>query len=88
MHRTRPGVRLCDVAVSLDITVLPGGVADKGVDIPGRRDTQRYDVIRQDALRRPQSLCAQPGFLAGWAWGRAAGPAGGKVRIEERAPPS
>jgi hypothetical protein len=72
--------------------VLPGGVADKGVDIPGRRDTQRYDAIRQDALRRRKdgmpSLCAQRGFLAGWAWGVRLALLEGKVRIEDRAPPS
>lgn len=34
-------------------TVVPGGVADKGIDILHRRDTQRYDAIGQDALRRP-----------------------------------
>ena len=71
--------------------VLPGGVADKGICIPGRRDTQRYDAIGQDALRRPQGLHAivmRPAEVPGrLSLGRAAGAAGRKVRIDERAPP-
>jgi hypothetical protein len=49
---------------------LPGGVADKGVDIPpdGTRSDTTPSVRTPSGARKDSmpSLCAQPGFLAGW----------------------